>query len=99
MTRRPEKAWEARLKANARRATVRHRNRRVVTGLTLLTVLLAVAGLLAELWLDLNLLAHVCYVAATIAGIVVLVFLFDRRLWITRRPSGHEEQHADPRGQ
>lgn len=86
MTKRPEKAWETRLKTNARRVTVRHRNRQVVIGLTLLTVLLAIAGLLAELWLHLKLPARVCYVAATLSGIVVLVFLFDRRLWITRPP-------------
>ncbi|WP_174280160.1 hypothetical protein [Sphingomonas bacterium] len=86
MTKRSEKVWETRLKTNARRVTVRHRNRQVVIGLTLLTVLLAMAGLLAELWLDLNLPARVCYVAATLSGIVVLVFLFDRRLWITRPP-------------
>lgn len=85
---RPNKDWNARLLQNAERTTVRHRRRSAVLGLTTLSVLLAVTGLFAELQLGAGRLAHACYVAALVAGAVLLAFLYSKRLRVTRRPSG-----------
>lgn len=83
---RQDKAWDARLRTQARGSTIRHRNRAAVVGLTLLTVVLAMTSLLADLWLAPGLPALGCYGAATVSGIILLAFLFSKRLWVTRPP-------------
>lgn len=83
-----EKAWEIRLRAKARDTTIRHRNRPAVIGLTLSTVLFAIAGLMADLRVGPSLLTLVCYGAAVVSGVVLLAFLFSRRLWVSRPPKG-----------
>jgi hypothetical protein len=65
---------------------VRHRNRRAILGLTTLTVLLAVAGLVADLRLGSSRLGYACYAAALVSGNVLLAFLYSKRLRVTRYP-------------
>lgn len=83
---RPRKDWNARLLENARHTAVRHRRGRTVIGLTVLTVLLALAGLIADIRLGSWRLGYACYTAALVSGGVLLAFLFSRRLRVTRRP-------------
>lgn len=83
---RRHKDWDARLLDNARRTAVRHRRGRAVTGLTVLTVLLALAGLIVDIQLGARHLGHACYAAALVSGVVLLVFLYSRRLRVTRPP-------------
>ena len=83
---RPHKDWTARLLDKAERTTVRHRHRRAVLGLTSLTVLLAVAGLVADVRLGWWRLGHACYAAALVSGIAVLAFLYSKQLRVTRFP-------------
>lgn len=80
-----EKSWEARLKHNARHSSGRVRNRPVVTALTVLTVALALAGLLADLQEAPRDLTVTCYAAAVVSGGVLLAFLALKRLWVPRR--------------
>lgn len=84
--RRWDKAWEIRLRTKARGTTIRHRNRPMVAGLTASTVLLAMAGLIADLRLGSCPVTLACYGAAVVSGIVLLAFLFNRRLWVSRPP-------------
>jgi len=81
-----DKTWNARLKHNAQHSRVQQRNRPIVTTLTVLTVASAVAGLIADLQLNADAFAGVCYSAAALSGIIELVFLFNKRLWVTRQP-------------
>ena len=83
---RRRKEWNDRLLDNAARTTVRHRHRPAVLGLTMVTVLLAVSGLIADLRLGSWRLAYSCYAAAMVSGVVLLAFLFSKRLRVTRRP-------------
>nr|WP_253072662.1 hypothetical protein [Sphingomonas sp. H160509] len=66
--------------------TRRQRNRHVVAGLTLSTVLLAIAGLAVDLWFAPALTPLACYGPATASGIALLAFLFSKRLWVTLPP-------------
>lgn len=81
-----EKPWEARLKHNAQHSSSRVRNRPVVMALTVVTVVLALAGLFADLQLASRGLTIACYAAAVVSGGVLLAFLFLKRLWVLRRP-------------
>lgn len=83
---RPRKTWDARLLDNVARTTVRHRHRRAVGWLTGLTVMLAVSGLVADLQLGSWRIAYACYAAALVSALVLLAFLYSRRLRVTRRP-------------
>lgn len=83
---RADKQWNTRLLDNAERTAVRHRNRQAVTGLTALTVLLCLAGLIADIRFGSWRIGYACYAAALLSGTVVLAFLFSRRLRVTRRP-------------
>ena len=83
---RRRKDWDARLLDNARRTAFRHRHGRAVIGLTVLTILLALAGLIAYIRLGSRHLGYACYAAALVSGIVLLAFLYSRRLRVTRRP-------------
>jgi hypothetical protein len=83
---RPRKDWDARLLGNAHRTAVRHRRGRAVSGLTAVTVLLAVVGLIADIRFGSWRLGYVCYAAALVSGIILLAFLFSRRLRVTRYP-------------
>lgn len=83
---RPRKQWDARLLDNAAHTAVRHRRGRAVTGLTALTIVLASAGLVADIRLGAWRLGYVCYAAALLCGAVLLAFLYSRRLRVTRRP-------------
>ncbi|MDD1453045.1 hypothetical protein NHF48_022370 [Sphingomonas sp. H160509] len=83
---RQNKAWDARLRATSRIVTRRQRNRHVVAGLTLSTVLLAIAGLAVDLWFAPALTPLACYGPATASGIALLAFLFSKRLWVTLPP-------------
>ena len=84
--RRPRKDWDARLLDNAARTTVRHRHRRAVGWLTGLTVMLAVTGLVTDLRLGSWRIAYACYAAALASALVLLAFLYNRRLRVTRHP-------------
>ena len=83
---RPRKDWDVRLLDNAARTTVRHRHRRAVGWLTGLTIVLAVTGLVADLRFGSWRLAYACYAAALVSALVLLAFLYSRRLRVTRRP-------------
>lgn len=83
---RPHKDWNARLLDNVRRTAVRHRRRREVAGLTALTVLLALAGLIMDIQFGSQRLANACYAATLVSGVVLLAFLYNRRLRATRHP-------------
>lgn len=78
-----DKAWDMRLRQNAGRSTVRHRNRPMVIALTVLTVLLALAGLFVDLQLASQGLALACYTAAVLFGSILMAFLFIKKLWVT----------------
>lgn len=80
------KAWDARLRAASRVVTRRQRNRPVVAGLTLSTVLLAIVGLAVDLWFAPALTPLACYGPAALSGGVLLAFLFSKRLWVTLPP-------------
>jgi hypothetical protein len=58
----------------------------VVAGLTLSTVLLAIAGLAVDLSFAPALTPLACYSPATVSGIALLTFLFSKRLWVTVPP-------------
>lgn len=83
---RPRKEWDARLLDNATRTAVRHRRGRTITGLTVFTVLLALAGLIADIRFGSWRLGYACYAAALVTGVVLLAFLYNRRLRVTRHP-------------
>jgi hypothetical protein len=80
------KAWDARLRATSRVVTRRQRNRPVVAGLTLSTVLLAIVGLAVDLWFAPGLTLLAGYGPATASGVVLFAFLFSKRLWVTLPP-------------
>lgn len=83
---RQRRDWDARLLDNAQRTAVRHRRERTVTGLTALTVLLALAGLIADLRFNSQRLTNACYAAALVSSVALLAFLYNRRLRATRHP-------------
>jgi hypothetical protein len=83
---RQNKAWDARLRATSRVVTRRQRNRPVVAGLVLSTVLLTVVGLATDLWFAPGLSTLACYGPATASGFVLLAFLFSKRLWVVLPP-------------
>ena len=85
MTRR-DKPWNMRLKQDAQHSTVRHRHRPIVAILTAFTVVLALAGLMADLQTGLQWLPMACYAAAVLSGGILLAFLYDKRLRVTRPP-------------
>ena len=80
------KAWDARLRATSRVVTRQQRNRPVVAGLVLSTVLLTIVGLTTDLWFAPELSTLVCYAPATASGVALLAFLFGNRLWVTLPP-------------
>lgn len=80
-----DKTWNARLKHNAQHSRIQQRNKPIVMALTVLTGALAITGLIADLQLGSYALAGLCYVVATLSGITHLAFLFNKRLWVTRR--------------
>lgn len=84
---RPDKAWDAKLRARSRTVTRRQRNQPVVTRLMLSTVLLAMLGLAVDLWVAPGLSPLVCYGPATVSGIALLAFLFSKRLWVIVPPN------------
>lgn len=83
---RQDRAWDARLRATSRVVTRRQRNGPVVIGLTLSTVLLASIGLAVDLWFAPTLSILICYGPATASSVVLLAFLFNKRLWVIVRP-------------
>jgi hypothetical protein len=83
---RQNKAWDARLRATSRVVTRRQRNRPVVAGLVLSTILLAIGGLAMDLWFAPELSPLACYGPATASGVALLAFLFSKRLWVTLPP-------------
>lgn len=85
MTRR-DKPWNMRLKQNARHSTVWHRHRPIVAILTVLTVVLALAGLIVDLQTGSRWLPVACYAAAVLSAGILLAFLYDKRLRVTRPP-------------
>lgn len=80
------KRWNNRLLHNAARTTVRRRDPRAVCGLTAITVLLALAGLVADIRFGSRQLGWTCYAAALVTGVILLASLFSKRLRITQRP-------------
>jgi hypothetical protein len=85
MTRR-DKPWALRLKQDAQHSTVRHRSRPTVAILTAFTVVLALAGLIVDLQTGSRWLPVACYAAAVLSGGILLAFLYDKRLRVTRPP-------------
>jgi hypothetical protein len=83
----PDKAWKVRLEQNGEQGISRARNRPIVTVLTLLTVVLALVGLLIDLQFGSRAIAAACYAAAVLSGLAVMAFLFIKRLWSPRRHS------------
>lgn len=81
-----EKPWDAWLKQEGPAGVRRGWNRPVVAALMMLTVLLELAGLFADLQLGSRGLTIASYAAAVLSGSVLLAFLFNKRLWVTRRP-------------
>lgn len=79
--------WRIRLTDDARRTTVRHRNRPVVIVLTIVTVGLMVTGLLADLRLGSSGLMTACYAGTIVSGVTLLAFLFSKRLRVERPPT------------
>lgn len=68
--------------AVSRRSGLRRRNWRVVRRLAALTVVLLLAGLVAELAFASRVLAITCWVTAGAAGAAMLVWFRSRRLFI-----------------
>lgn len=87
MSKKKLKAWDANFRATSRVATRRQRNLIAVAGLTVSTVLLMVLGLGVDLWFVPTLATVACYAPATLSGVVLLLFLFNKRLWVTQRPT------------
>lgn len=87
MSKQKLKAWDANLRATSRVTTRRQRNPIAVARLTASTVLLMVLGLGVDLWFAPGLATVACYTPAALSGVVLLLFLFDKRLWVTLRPT------------
>jgi hypothetical protein len=83
---RERKRWDANLRNNVRRTTIRHRRRWTVIALATLMSLLAAAGLIADIGLHAWRLAYACYAGAAVSGIGLLAFLYNKRLRAVRRP-------------
>ncbi len=81
------KDWDANFQATSRVVTRRERNSVTVAALTVSTVLLMVGGLGVDLWFAPALETVACYAPATLSGVVLLLFLSNRRLWVTQRPT------------
>ena len=80
------KAWDTRVRHNAQRTDVGHRNRPVVMVLTVMTVALMAGGLFVDLQVGTRWLSVALYAAAAVSSIALLAFLYSKRLRIVRRP-------------
>ena len=77
-----DKPWQARVALDAGRTRVLQRNWAAVWGWTTATLAALSAGLLSDLsaaprWLTLG-----CYGAAAVSGVVLLAYLFTKRLYV-----------------
>jgi hypothetical protein len=82
------KAWDVGIVRDARHTTVRHRNRRIVVGLTTLTVGLLTASLFIDRRFASLPLTITCYAAAAVSGAALVAYLYNKRMRVTRPPRG-----------
>ncbi len=78
-----DRPWQVRVVQDAGRTRVRRRNRRAVSGWTAATLSMLFVALLTDLqagplWLTLG-----CYGAAGVCGVILLAYLFAKRLYVT----------------
>lgn len=77
-----DKPWQARVALDAGRTRVIQRNWAAVWGLTTATLGALSAGLLSDLWAGSRWLVLSCYGAAAVFGVVLLAYLFAKRLYV-----------------
>lgn len=81
-----DRPWQAQIERDAGRTRIFWRNRWAVLGWTTATLVVLFAGLLTHLRAGPLWLMLACYGAAGICGILLLAYLFVRRLYVTHPP-------------